>query len=60
MNTSGKTLPGIDALLAGNSYPGRGIAVGTSPNGKKAVAAYFPQTNKQKYLQGDSLVELIP
>ncbi|MCR4683168.1 MAG: IMP cyclohydrolase [Clostridiales bacterium] len=41
MNTSGKTLPGIDALLAGNSYPGRGIAAGTSPNGKKAVAAYF-------------------
>lgn len=27
--------------LAGNSYPGRGIVIGRSPNGKYAVAAYF-------------------
>lgn len=28
-------------LLAGNTYPGRGIMVGTTPDGKKAVTAYF-------------------
>lgn len=27
--------------LADNSYPGRGIVIGRSPNGKYAVAAYF-------------------
>ena len=27
--------------LAGNSYPGRGIVMGKSPNGKYAVTAYF-------------------
>lgn len=27
--------------LAGNSYPGRGIVLGKSPNGQYAVAAYF-------------------
>ena len=27
--------------LSGNSYPGRGIIVGTSADGKKAVTAYF-------------------
>ncbi len=27
--------------LAGNSYPGRGIIIGKSADGKKAVAAYF-------------------
>ncbi len=27
--------------LSGNEYPGRGIVVGKSPDGKKAVAAYF-------------------
>lgn len=32
---------GLDGLLRGNPYPGRGIAVGTSLNGKAAVAAYF-------------------
>ena len=29
------------ALLRGNSYPGRGILLGRSPNGKCAVIAYF-------------------
>ena len=28
-------------LLAGNPYPGRGIVLGKTPDGKKAVAAYF-------------------
>ncbi len=28
-------------LLSGNSYPGRGIIVGLTPDGKKAVSAYF-------------------
>jgi len=27
--------------LAGNTYPGRGIILGITPDGKKAVAAYF-------------------
>ncbi len=27
--------------LAGNTYPGRGIVLGLTPDGKKAVAAYF-------------------
>ena len=27
--------------LAGNTYPGRGIVLGITPDGKKAVAAYF-------------------
>ena len=27
--------------LDGNSYPGRGIVLGVTPDGKKAVAAYF-------------------
>ena len=27
--------------LSGNTYPGRGIVLGVSPDGKKAVAAYF-------------------
>lgn len=29
------------ALLEGNTYPGRGIMIGQSPNGKNAVIAYF-------------------
>ena len=31
----------IEKELKGNSYPGRGIILGKSPDGKKAVAAYF-------------------
>lgn len=31
----------IDELIAGNSYVGRGIVIGKSENGKKAVSAYF-------------------
>ena len=27
--------------LRGNSYPGRGIIIGKTPDGKKAVTAYF-------------------
>mgnify|MGYP000004249449 CR=1 FL=1 len=27
--------------LKNNSYPGRGIVIGTSPDGKSAVTAYF-------------------
>ena len=27
--------------LSGNTYPGRGIVLGVTPDGKKAVAAYF-------------------
>lgn len=31
----------IEHLLTANTYPGRGILIGRTPNGKKAVAAYF-------------------
>ncbi|WP_288175812.1 IMP cyclohydrolase [Sporofaciens musculi] len=31
----------IDRELKGNSYPGRGIIIGKSPDGKSAVTAYF-------------------
>ncbi len=31
----------IDKELKGNSYPGRGIIIGKSPDGKSAVTAYF-------------------
>jgi hypothetical protein len=27
--------------LAGNEYPGRGICIGKTPGGKKAMIAYF-------------------
>ena len=31
----------LETSLKGNSYPGRGIVIGKSPNGKYAVTAYF-------------------
>ncbi len=31
----------IETLLKENSYPGRGIIIGRTPDGKKAVTAYF-------------------
>lgn len=31
----------VETLLAGNRYPGRGILIGKTPDGKKAAAAYF-------------------
>ena len=31
----------ISELLDGNTYPGRGIIIGKTPDGKKAAAAYF-------------------
>lgn len=31
----------LNTLLAGNPYPGRGIVIGKSADGKKAVVAYF-------------------
>ena len=31
----------IEQELRGNSYPGRGIIIGKSADGKKAVTAYF-------------------
>ena len=31
----------IEKELQGNSYPGRGIIIGKTPDGKKAVTAYF-------------------
>ncbi len=31
----------IDELINGNSYVGRGIIIGKTPDGKKAVSAYF-------------------
>lgn len=34
-------IPEIDSLIAGNSYVGRGIVLGKTPDGKKAVSAYF-------------------
>ena len=39
MNIYGIQTP--EELLKGNSYPGRGIVIGKTPDGKKAVAAYF-------------------
>ncbi len=34
-------LMNLEAELKKNTYPGRGIIIGKSPSGKKAVAAYF-------------------
>ena len=31
----------IEELLAGNTYPGRGIIIGKTPDGTKAMTAYF-------------------
>ena len=31
----------VSDLIKGNSYVGRGIIIGKTPNGKKAVSAYF-------------------
>ena len=31
----------MEQLLKSNAYPGRGIVLGITPDGKKAVAAYF-------------------
>ena len=31
----------MEQRLSGNSYPGRGIVLGVTPDGKTAVAAYF-------------------
>ena len=31
----------LSHMLSGNTYPGRGIVLGVTPNGKYAVAAYF-------------------
>ena len=31
----------VEGLLAGNRYPGRGILIGKTPDGKKAAVAYF-------------------
>ena len=31
----------LDRELKENAYPGRGIVIGISPDGKKAVTAYF-------------------
>ena len=31
----------LEQELRGNSYPGRGIVIGRSADGTKAVAAYF-------------------
>ena len=31
----------VKELIEGNTYPGRGIIAGTTPDGKKAVTAYF-------------------
>ena len=31
----------LEKLLAGNTYPGRGIVIGESPDGAKALIAYF-------------------
>lgn len=34
-------IPNVSSRLEGNSYPGRGVMIGKTPDGKKAVAAYF-------------------
>lgn len=49
-------------LLAGNTYPGRGIIIGKSEDGKKAVIAYFimgrseNSRNRVFKVDGDSVV----
>ena len=44
----------IEQELKGNSYPGRGIIIGKSADGKKAVTAYFimgrSETAETEYL----------
>ena len=34
-------IPSPEKLIAGNPYPGRGIILGMTPDGKRAAAAYF-------------------
>ena len=34
-------IPSMANRLSGNTYPGRGIVLGVTPDGKTAVAAYF-------------------
>ena len=41
MQNSTYEITKIESLLAPNPYPGRGIVIGKSPDGKRAVFAYF-------------------
>ncbi|MBR3290029.1 MAG: IMP cyclohydrolase [Clostridia bacterium] len=56
-----ETLP-LDKTLAENSYPGRGILIGLTPDGSKAVAAYFimgrseNSRNRVFVQQGDDVI----
>lgn len=45
-----KTLD-LTALLRANPYPGRGIVLGRSPDGAKAVIAYFIMGRSRKFPQ---------
>ena len=38
----------LDRELKENAYPGRGIVIGISPDGKKAVTAYFIRKKQQQ------------
>ena len=38
---AGYSIKGMKEALAGNTYPGRGIVIGKSADGKRAVFAYF-------------------
>ena len=41
----------IEEELRNNSYPGRGIIIGRTPDGKKAVTAYFIMGRSEKQPQ---------
>ena len=52
----------IENELKNNAYPGRGIILGKTPDGKKAVAAYFimgrSENSRCLTLNGSSLTSV--
>ncbi|MBQ8162612.1 MAG: inosine monophosphate cyclohydrolase [Clostridia bacterium] len=56
-------VPELQKLLLGNSYPGRGICVGMSPDGQHVMSAYFimgrseNSRNRVFYQQGQHVVK---
>ena len=38
----------LEQELKGNTYPGRGIVIGKTPDGTKAVSAYFIMGRSEK------------
>lgn len=41
----------LEEELKGNAYPGRGIVIGKSQDGKKAVTAYFIMGQRRKFTE---------